>query len=1518
MSYQFDECINLEISTDTLQASLLEGLKAWLNLELTAEGHFTLQIIIPEGDRDAIRLDITTTLREPDLLEGLTAWLHLGLLDNACLHLKAKIKTSHPALLPGLDRWLQLQLLSDAQVRQVCRGKLTCQLPARVGPTVAVAPTPAPVPPRRVQPSPKRAPPPRQPQPSSWLEQRLQALMAELSVLWLLLLGAFLVVASSGVLAASQWQKFPPAGQYAVLWFYTLGFAGASAWTSQRPHLRLTAQSLRLITLLLVPVNFLAMDSFALWHHPLEWLVVAIASLSLSLLTAWLLAGIAQTSHSFAVSPALLNYLALSYLHWGWAISGFPLLATYLGSAGTVVANLVCPPELDPSFLGRFSLKNSLVMGALAILLVRAVFIAQLDVTQLGLAVGIWGWMLAWGAPASLAQARWRGKIGGSLLVLGWLLSAATVPGQALVVSGLALLLFARRFRRSWQRFDLAALLAISFQALWLGWRSIPLPARQAAMALAAQISGAGETPWTFLSVTLFPYLVGVLVLTDWFACRNRRELANLSGWVALALGSTLTGLSLVNPLLRTLNLTASTLALGAMLQRQAARERELPSFPPLPASALAALTHGGGLLALAAAIHWQLPSLSLGTWAAILLTLMAAEFAFSLIPSTLSPFFSSLRPTAWNFALILSFFSYDLLMLNQSLAATDRPANSPAWGALWLFVPLTLTTIGTRIAWRRTQASWLSVAALGLAQLLTLPVPETRLIGLGAAAGVMLVNTYNLHHLAAAAIAVGFALGWAGELLRTGVLGLPPLSGRDWVLAGAIAIFLLWLLRHGLMRRPTPLAPLYGQAVDGWAIALGSLDLLFLLFCSQPPGIEVGIASVCLMVAATYRSWQAPRSPLALWLSLGILATAQIPAFELPATRLLALGTATGLSFVEVQLLRHQAAGAIAVGFALGWAGELLRTGVLGLPPLSGRDWVLAGAIAAAGLWGLRHGLIRQASALARIYARAVDGWAIALCLSVLFGLTLHSLAVYWHWLPASRASLLAAGLTVAAIAYRSWQQPNNWAIYGVGWSLELLAIEVLEVAGQSFLVLAIANTVLGLLMQILGDWWHRQAGRREALSSWNVLPLLYGALGSALRWGVFSSWTGLSSLGLVLIALGVGRRRPAFKPLLYLAIAGVSLAAYELLLYQVAGLSLEERLLAMAALATSIMYAYRLLAPWLAGYLHLTPRELKWAAHLHWLLGNSLLLGAANYPASPNPFVGLGAGLFLTRYAIWQGRNHPNQTVAESWVYVGLLEAAAMGIYAARSFQAQFLFPYLSPWSGAIAAIAAAILYLLPWAAWGWPVRPWRVGTLVLPLVGLGFALNQVNLPSVWIVAAFYAWLAWEQHQPRWTYLSLLLVNGAIARWLQGLALATPFTYASQVGFSVLYLTWIEPACQGERGKALRHALRLLGTGTICIAALILYSATGIIPGMISLLAIFAGLTLRVRAFLYMGTATFLIDAFYQLVILLYVYPLLKWIVGLLVGIAFIAIAASFENRRAHFSAMLHDWFTELQSWQ
>lgn len=102
------------------------------------------------------------------------------------------------------------------------------------------------------------------PPPTPALAVLLRNLLSELSVAWLLLLGLFLVVVSSGVLAASHWEQFSPTAQYGVLLAYTAAFGVGAGWIQRQEGLRLTGQTLEAIALLLVPVNVWALDGLGI------------------------------------------------------------------------------------------------------------------------------------------------------------------------------------------------------------------------------------------------------------------------------------------------------------------------------------------------------------------------------------------------------------------------------------------------------------------------------------------------------------------------------------------------------------------------------------------------------------------------------------------------------------------------------------------------------------------------------------------------------------------------------------------------------------------------------------------------------------------------------------------------------------------------------------------------------------------------------------------------------------------------------------------------------------------------------------------------------------------------------------------------------------------------------------------------------------------------------------------------------------------------------------------------------
>ncbi len=663
-------------------------------------------------------------------------------------------------------------------------------------------------------------------------------------------------------------------------------------------------------------------------------------------------------------------------------------------------------------------------------------------------------------------------------------------------------------------------------------------------------------------------------------------------------------------------------------------------------------------------------------------------------------------------------------------------------------------------------------------------------------------------------------------------------------------------------------------------------------------------------------------------YLSVLAVIIAQLVTLQLPGIRLIGLAVGAGLMFANTRYLRNQVSALITEGFVLSFIGVLLWTGVPGLPRLAVAGWFVAGAIATLSLWLARTVLSRRGNELTVIYAAASDKWAIALCGFELFSLTLHSVLIYQRFTTSGFLFLIATTITLAAIVYRSWREPTNWAFYGIGWCLELLIAQLLGLGERSIIRIAIANIALGLITQLIGEWWRRRHQLERFPSSLHILPLIYSAFSVLLRLNTFTEWTGLYSLGAALIVIGVGRRRENFKPLLYLGIIGVSISAYELLFYQMSqasGGALGDGLIAMSALGTSIMYAYRILSPWLVNYLRLTPQELKKIAHIHWVWSSCLLMAAIPLPIGVNRLVGLGTGVFLIRYAIFQGRNSRTSpsffggiTIAEMWVYLGLLEVAGMRIYWRETAVGRFWAGPLVPWNGAIACVVAYFVYILPWENWGWSKRPWQQAAYIIPLIILWETRLQTYPITLIIAAGFYIFLAKVGENIRFTYISVTLIDWALYRWFDSLRLTDALWYVTPIGLSLLYIAQVDTQLKLPEYKTSRHLLRVLGSGLICGWAILFHQNTAWIPGIFSLIAIFAGLALRVRAFLYIGTATFLITTIYQSVIFSLQYSFLKWVVGLLVGILLIYIAANFETRRAQITSLIRSAIDEFQSWE
>ncbi|WAL60629.1 hypothetical protein [Thermocoleostomius sinensis] len=1291
-------------------------------------------------------------------------------------------------LLQGLESWLQLGLLNDRQVRQLCQQYLICALPSPLPvsspDTKFPKPNSTPIATSALDDRDVAAPPAtRSGVPSARFSRSLQALMSEISVIWLLFLGVFLVVVSSGVLAASQWQLVSPIGQYSILLTYTLVFFGVGRWAAQRSNLRLTARMLHIATLLIIPVNFWMIDGLQLWRSPTGILVGTIAILGLSGIMRWLWQSRLNVLPSPQPRLVALHSVGLSWLHLGWVVSGVPLIATYLGTIGTaclLVWSETMPTHIatSPDTANRSRSIAPILLTLLTLLLIgRAVFAAQVPWQQLGLAVGLCGWVMGWlsRSPVSAETQLWT-RLGSLLLLAGWAVSVTTTPPrQALAVSGLALWLLIDRLQRTGRSSGLLLLFIVGLQAYSLIWWLFPASVQQAVIATAGQVVGNAALPQVLLAIAGFPYLWLTLALASWLHRQTRsiattiaepitespdspnfRRLAQQAETIAFMLGLALVILSLLNPGVRSITLWLAT---GTLLGRVYKRASI--------STAQIYLVHLAGLTALISSIDWQLPMLSQLQWGQILLGLMAVKWGLSV-----GDRHSRWRRSAWFFGLGLAGLSYVALLpttTNQAL--------------IWLIAPALLTGLSRlRSAIGSRLSAWFSTIGL-CAQLLLIYSLNGAILSFALATGLMALNTATLRQLVPAVLTIGMALGLEFTLVWKEFA--PQITQDTILLLLAAALWQLWLLHDRLRRSTHDLQRLYAVALNGWAIGLSGLSLLLL----------TGLAAVTL----TTRS--------------------------------------------------------------------------------------------------------------------------------------------------ASGLQLIGVGTILGAISYRLRQQPTDLEFWGLAWGLETATAIGIGLAGGDTIALGAANVGLGLVSQWAGDGWVMRS-RQNYRVSWHLIPLLYAGLGLLWVHRDYTAFTGLYTLLAAGVGLGVARRSRRFHLLTLLSLILVSVATYKLLVYrlwQSEGEYPGDGWTLLAGLAMLIAWSYHGLASWLRSGWDLGDLQRRFLAHAHWGLGSGLAGVAVWFRLSP---VGTGllivTALALSGYALTMGHDRwrPTQpevelaaeaeaprrlsTRGEAWIYAGLLELLATityGLYEAIPDTSMLL-----SWAGTIAAVIGIGFYQVPWRRWGWSARPGQQLAIGLPIAVVGVTAGRVALQSLLIVAAFYAWLAKALGKIRVSYLSVLLFEWALLRFLWQQNRLNGLWIAAGVGGALLYVAQIDPALQPQSARDQRHWLRSIATGLISLTAF--YQAEvetgamaigiGVFTLGFGIALILSGLLLRIRAFLYLGTVTFIGQILRWLWQFINTDAVLLWSVGILLGVAFIWIAATFEARRSQMNAFVQYWSSELETWE
>ncbi|MDJ0688404.1 MAG: hypothetical protein QNJ41_07830 [Xenococcaceae cyanobacterium MO_188.B32] len=770
--------------------------------------------------------------------------------NNSWLSLEVYVKVDRPELLQGLDLWLQLNLISDAQVKKICRQNLSCALPEIkvVEATPAIEPSTVKIPDKALV---------NIAQKPNLVTQLWQNFLDELSIRWLLFLGIFLVVISSGVLAASQWDNFPKFGQYFILLIYTLGFWGFGFWSSKQDNLKLTSQTLRAIATLLVPINFWAINRFGLGYNILEWIAIAIAFITLTSVTYLQF----RTKDRRKSKYFLPFFLLLSYLHLIWHFDALPTIAIY---GGIVIISLIHYFGLLPQRKYPTT-KLLFLLAAWLLLLLRELLIQKISIPNYFCAIALFGWLLATIYLTIERKAKiitsddrqqkeqhltnaFLSKIFQtiSLIILTgtWLLSVIVGTFQSplffwqtIAISALAINLFSQRLTLYWRKRDLTAIFLIGLQTLYISKELIPANLRSEALNFAVTVSKTEYLPESVFSVTLFPYVILFVFIATWLYRRQKNQLALHAEYLTLLLGIALTYLSLSNPTWRSLNLLFSTLTLGYVAWlRQPIRIY------------LIYATHLLGLVTITNAIDVIFPNLSLAVWGSILTVLAAIEWGIYLDRAKQpskggSPFgFDSLlmsgnpptatvsrtaltepdvgfllRQSCWYFGFLLGAISYTCFL--AQIIITPNPA-AFRWGLIWLFIPgmLTLTAKYTRKIQQRRLATLLSCTGLITAQLLVFGQLETRLISLAVAIGLMLINAYHLRRTVVTVIHVGFGLSLIPSLLYGFV------TDWNWLVVGAVTILGLDKFRQYLQKDlDTPQISYFSQRNNYGILGVGA-----------------------------------------------------------------------------------------------------------------------------------------------------------------------------------------------------------------------------------------------------------------------------------------------------------------------------------------------------------------------------------------------------------------------------------------------------------------------------------------------------------------------------------------------------------------------------------------------------------------------------------------------------------------------------------------------------------------------
>jgi hypothetical protein len=817
---------------------------------------------------------------------------------------------------------------------------------------------------------------------------------------------------------------------------------------------------------------------------------------------------------------------------------------------------------------------------------------------------------------------------------------------------------------------------------------------------------------------------------------------------------------------------------------------------------------------------------------------------------------------------------------------------------------------------------------ALGLGAVLALPSlfsPLVRAIYFSFSATIVLLYWWRSRRSPASAqihnlIYLGHATGLIG-IASWIQWSLPQLLPAQWAMILLVGAVLEWGLaavsRDKFWQKSAWLLGL-AQATCAYPLLFDAIDMSGRGAYNGLPWLMVPAALTGLgsLPRLSYRRESSLISIVAGLLSLVITFTDLKPL-------LIALAVTTVLLIINTAQLRHMSIAAIGIGTGLMYSG-LQSWSLFGRP--EPRWYVLGMAIALWLLWLLRDGLSRWERRLEEaalpsmpyLFLNAANGWGItfAVGIGVILGscVTLGAIepmaGLPWHE--------MTIGGTVAfiAILYRISQKPTDLGLWGLAIGAELLVNLTAEWLDAPLAYRLISTMILGFGTLFIGEWWQRDPDREIHWTSFNGVPLFYAAVALLIGHLNFTAMTGLATIAVAALALLLGRRSATMIPTSMMGLAGISIGAYETLIHwmmQSTGGQLGDGATLLAMLAAIIGLGYCICRKPLHERLYIPKPAILIGVILHWATGWMVGLSALAFGlSSTGEWLWIGTMALLASTATWQGRRK------SILIYPALLQWSSAIAFLLKQVLPDELF--LS-WIGLFAALCMSAIYVLPWADWGWDAKPWHNGSVSLPVIASVLTIGTISVPALLLIGGSYGLLAWQQQRIRLSYWGVGFACWGLWRWLGELAVSESVWYVAVLSLAIVYIIEVEPTVQGAPARSQRHLMRCGAIGMFCLT--LFYQGTiagfwSVITIVIGLGFIALGIARRTRAYLYVGTLTFLLAVLRTLWLFVLDYSLLLWAIGIAIGILLIWIAATFESRRSQTIAFVQYWLDELAEWE